>query len=233
MIKSLKLAAAVLPLLLAGSAFGAEGISGTKHDFSSQSWSEGEICKPCHTPHNAIATNLSGRLWNHTLSTASYTLHTTHVNGIDPGKAGAQADMDRVSNLCLSCHDGTVALDSFGGKTGSVMISSVGDGRGSLGTDLTNDHPVGVAVVYKEESNFSGHYSYKSIASAKAAGLRFNTVTGTRTYNDPVTGVSKTVNNEAIGCSTCHDVHNGSGNADGLLRLSNSGSSVCLSCHNK
>ncbi len=227
----MKIAAAILPLVFAQAAFA--DIVGSKHDFSQQSWSEGEICKPCHTPHNAIATNLSGRLWNHTLSTATYRLHTTHVNGLDPGVAGSQLDMDRVSNLCLSCHDGTVALDSFGGKTGTTFISSIRDGRGDLGTDLTNDHRVGIAAVYKEESGGPGHYRYRTIASAKAAGLRFEVVPGTRTYDDPVTGITKTVNNEALTCGTCHDVHNGAGVTDGLLRFSNSASAVCLACHVK
>ena len=231
MTKLLKIAAAIVPLVVAQAAFGE--IVGSKHDFSQATWSEGEICKPCHTPHNAIATNLSGRLWNHTLSTATYTLHGTNVNGVDPGVTGSQADMDRLSNLCLSCHDGTVALDSFGGATGSVMIGTVGDGRANLGTDLRNDHRVGIAAVYKEESGGAGHYRYRPIAAAKAAGLRFEVVPGTRTYTDQSGVLRENVANEAITCSTCHDVHNGAGETDGLLRFSNSASAVCLACHVK
>ena len=68
-----------------------------------------------------------------------------------------------------------------------------------------------------------------------AAGLRFaiskTAVTGTpvdRTTGAPVTG-----NLPSISCVTCHDVHNGAGNTDGLLRMSNQSSSMCLTCHDK
>lgn len=214
-------------LLVAGIAHGQ--IVGTAHDFSNEAWSDGEICKPCHTPHHAIAAELSGRIWNHTLSTETYTLHAG--GNPDPTKQGGQEDMDRISRLCLSCHDGSVALDSFGGKTdGTTFIASIGTGSGDLSTDLSNDHPVGIAAVYKEEYAPGGGYSYKPIASAKSAGLRFNVVTGQRTYTNQA-GEQVTANNEAVGCNTCHNPH-GTANSS-LLRATNDGSNLCLSCHNK
>jgi predicted CXXCH cytochrome family protein len=219
-----------LTTALAAPALGEGSIAGSAHDFSDFSWSDGEICKPCHTPHHAIAGDLSGRLWNHTLSTATYLLHAG--GNPDPKRAGGQEDMDRVSRLCLSCHDGTVALDSFGGKTdGTTLIGQV-DSDAKLGTDLTNDHPVGVAVIFKEETNY-GHYVYKPIASAKSAGLRFVKVDGTRTYTNQ-DGLETTADNEAVGCATCHDVHgNVPAGAFNLLRVPNDASGLCLTCHNK
>ena len=111
------LAAVAIPLLAAPLAFG--DIAGSKHDFSAATWSNQQICKPCHTPHNAGAQALTGRLWAHTLSTQTYKYHglrTTPADGItttdDASGSAAQTDMDSASRLCLSCHDGTVALDS-------------------------------------------------------------------------------------------------------------------------
>jgi predicted CXXCH cytochrome family protein len=229
------LAAAAVAVLVssAGVASAAGGITGSAHDFSKWSWADGEVCKPCHTPHNAIEATVSSRLWNHTLSTAAYTLHGARLTGTgtvqDATKAGGQADMDMGSRLCLSCHDGTVALDSFGGKTGSQMAM----GSISLGTDLSNDHPVGIGVIYDEMRQHGGHYSYQPLSVAKAAGARFVEVPNTTyTYTDR-SGASVTSAQLAISCVSCHDVHNGAGFTDGLLRGDNAGSQLCLSCHAK
>ena len=56
------------------------GIIGSKHDFGQYQWAKNQICLPCHTPHNAIVRDANGALvdaplWNHTLSTATYTLY--------------------------------------------------------------------------------------------------------------------------------------------------------------
>ena len=75
--------AALLPLVAVSLAMGqtiSQGtttngwIKGSGHDFSQSkyTWSGGEICKPCHTPHNAVHPEVSGAIWAHTLSTNSY-----------------------------------------------------------------------------------------------------------------------------------------------------------------
>jgi len=68
----LLLAVAVALVGLAGTSATAQ-IVNSAHNFSSLAWSGGEICKPCHTPHFALP-NLP-RLWNHTLTTATYQMH--------------------------------------------------------------------------------------------------------------------------------------------------------------
>src|SRR5215216_5162445 len=118
MTRYLKFLAAAVPMIAAGFAYGE--ITGSKHDFSSQAWSDNQICKPCHTPHNADV-SLTGRIWAHTMSTAQYTYHGGTVSGFNDKSTSRdaasvtkqQTDMDNATRLCLSCHDGTVALDSF------------------------------------------------------------------------------------------------------------------------
>ena len=240
--RRLLLAAALAPLFAAGMSWGS-GIVGTAHDFSNKGWASQEICKPCHTPHNAIAADVSSRLWNHQLSVATYTLHGASANGeltrLDATRQGGQADMDMASRLCLSCHDGTVALDSFGGRTGSVFMATE-EPSANLGSDLSNDHPVGKSVVYAEEAGYSAalgansHFRYKPIADAKAAGIRFATLNTTRTVTSR-TGVPNTVvANEVVSCMSCHNPHeNAEGTLGMLLRMDNKGSALCLACHNK
>lgn len=181
------------------------------HDFSSYAWSGGEICKPCHTPHFANAD--AGALWNHTLTTATYTLFE--------GDAGTTADFDRVSRLCMSCHDGTVALDSFGGTTGTNFIP----GAARIGTDLQDDHPIGREAIYPTATStrFNPQDANHQIAgpTATASKLRLQSWTDTA-------GTVQYV----VGCSTCHQVHN-AGNFGAMLRFSNTGSQLCLACHIK
>lgn len=183
-------------------------ITNSAHDFSSYSWSGGEICKPCHTPH--FANSAAGRLWNHTLSTATYTLFE--------GETGTQADIDRGSRLCLSCHDGTVALDSFGGMTGTNFIP----GSANIGTDLTNDHPIGKDAVYPTET--STRFNPQN-ASHQVAGPW-----GSLRLRDWVDSSGAT--QYVVGCRTCHNVHN-AGNFDHMLNFSNASSHLCLTCHIK
>lgn len=118
-------------LLLLGAPPGIAQITGTKHDFKAQTWSGGQICIVCHTPHNALSTLVP--LWNHaTTATASFTLYASNTLNATPGQPGG------VSKACLSCHDGTVALANFGGATGGATFVT---GSANLGTDLSNDHP--------------------------------------------------------------------------------------------
>lgn len=196
-------------LALAGlSSFAQAQITNSAHDFSSYSWSGGEICRPCHTPH--FGNMAAGRLWNHTLSTATYTLFG--------GASGTSADLDRESRLCLSCHDGTVALDSFGGMTGTNYVP----GSANLGTDLSNDHPIGAEAIYPTTTStrFNPQDANHQVPGAWG-NLRLKSWTdsaGTTQY--------------VVGCRTCHNVHN-AGNFDHMLNFSNASSHLCLTCHIK
>ncbi|MCX6154510.1 MAG: cytochrome c3 family protein [Candidatus Kapabacteria bacterium] len=178
------------------------GISGSKHDFHSASWNtNGEICQPCHTPHNA--STVEKPLWNHQLSTQSFTVYTSTTTDATIGAPSAS------SKLCLSCHDGVTAIDNFGGRTdGVITMGSVGTGSGNLGTALTNDHPVS--------------FAYDAALFAADAGLK-----------DPASaGISPLLKSGKVECSSCHDVHN-TANRSHLLVVSNASSALCLTCHNK
>ena len=262
-------------MLAACAAYG--DITGSAHDFSAAGWADNQICKPCHTPHNADI-SLTGRLWAHTMSTATYRSHGGAVS--DPnlndnsastesalGVVG-QTDMDSASRLCLSCHDGTVALDSFMGKTGGTAGSFIGTGgdRGGVNSnllsganDLANDHPVGYRAVYKENAGqtfvngvetLTSHARYKPYASAAAKLRTF--AFAPAGYNNGASAVGAGLNQlgapigtytaggrayttyPSVSCVTCHNVHNsGAPTEPGLLRISNAGSALCLTCHNK
>ncbi len=184
-------------------------ITGSAHDFSTMAWSGGEICKPCHTPHFGNVD--AGFMWNHELSAATFTMFE--------GETGGPELLDERSLMCMGCHDGTVALDSFGGQTGINFIG----GKAKIGTDLRDDHPIGADAVYPTEPNtrFNPQDSSHRVPGPWGS-LRL------RAWIDPDDNVEKYV----VGCSTCHTAHN-AGNFNHMVRFSNQASHLCLTCHIK
>jgi predicted CXXCH cytochrome family protein len=219
--------AALAPLMAAGMAYGAAGsVVGTAHDFSDEAWADNQICKPCHTPHHTIRPDLTTRLWNHEISTAEFT-----VRGDPALDAETLGTRDPRMLLCMSCHDGTVALDAYGGKIADGVapdIGDIGDGRRLIGTNLMDDHPVGPTSRY--QTTGSAATRYKSVESGSQG--TFRPVGSTvRLYAHP----TEAAGTYMLSCTSCHDVHNGA-DADGgvrLLRMSNDSSDLCLACHNK
>ena len=181
-------------------------ITGSLHDFSAQGWSGGEICIVCHTPHNADTTVADAPLWNHEVTVAPFTLYSSLT--LDAGPMGQPTG---VSKLCLSCHDGTVAEDSFGGLVGTTFMA----GPALVGTDLSNDHPISFTYDDALASTDGGLHA----PSTQASGL------GGTIDADLLFGGS-------MECGSCHDVHNADGNPS-LLRVANVGSALCLTCHDK
>jgi len=212
-----------------------------------------QVCLPCHTPHQMPDTTVD-HLWNHELKAASsYTLYgtsTSYLSGID-----------EVSRKCLGCHDGTIAVDAFGGHTGTTLMPS-GYVIGA-GGDLTHDHPIDVQ--YNAASNYTltgttvnGVTTYTPTWSAGARNNDPSTFTitgytsqkwGAKTYtvtalsavsfytpSGAVTtvtdsgGHSATTAAKYVYCRSCHDPHN---NQYNFLRVTNEGTQLCLTCHNK
>jgi predicted CXXCH cytochrome family protein len=131
-----------LALALAGSAQAVPGrVAGTKHDLSAsgrggrRAVSEGDPCVFCHTSHRA-ARGLNNRP-DRERAFKPYESSTMSNRGGDPTGA---------SRICLSCHDGTIAL----GKTLTRDIKMAGGDflargqKGHIGTDLRGSHPVSV-----------------------------------------------------------------------------------------
>ncbi len=191
-------------------------IVGSAHDFTNAGWADNQICKPCHTPHNAMVVDINGygtdRLWNHSLPAESQ-VYNTHEGDYTRNDA-----LDAKSLLCMGCHDGTVALDSFGGVNGGTFIF----GDALIGTDLTNDHPVGLAGEWPEPtpSYFKDRTLWEN--------MTFNGDRMGRLGEMLIGGSPKPV----ISCVTCHEPHRRGGN-DYLMRIDNTGSVMCLACHNK
>lgn len=167
--KILTLAFAAAALALPTTSWAA--IAGTPHDLSGRGWGSTEICIFCHTPHNAKAAT-AGPLWNHTDTAASFTLYSSSTLNSSPTQPSA------ASKGCLSCHDGTVAIDSYGSRAGTVPMT----GSTLIGTDLANDHPVSI--------------TYDTALVTADGGLAATNTIGLPLFSSK------------LECATCHDVHN-------------------------
>jgi len=169
-------------------------IDGTPHDLSAVAG--GSTCSFCHTPHGALA---GTPLWSHKLSTAVYDIYQSSSLQANVGQPTGS------SKLCLSCHDGTVALaesldGSFGGGT------YIAPGTGNLGTDLSDDHPIS--------------FVYSSALSTQDIQIRSPYVLPEQLRLDGA---------RELQCTTCHDPHD---NRYGdFLVMSNRRSDMCRACH--
>jgi predicted CXXCH cytochrome family protein len=128
------------------------------------------------------------------------------------------------SLLCLSCHDGSVAVNSYGNSS-QLSYSWSNAGGGTIGVQyvigkdnyLGNHHPIG--------------FDYDAVQAVD---------TEIRSADDADLGGAGTVRDHLYGagsskmeCGTCHSVHNTNNTGETLLWRSDTQSRLCLSCHVK
>ncbi len=156
------------------------------------------VCVFCHTPHNASPTR---GLWNHELPAVTYQIYASSTS-----KARINQPTGS-SRLCLSCHDGVLALGNLRASPPD-SASALGRLKGSavLGTDLSNDHPV--SFVY------DGALALSRADLADPGAL------------PPSVRLDES---RQLQCTTCHDAHEDR-RAD-FLRMDNRSGAMCLACH--
>ena len=210
--------------------------------------SETQVCVFCHTPHEATA-GIVAPLWNRQLSIATYTPYTS--SSLEANAAELAAAPGGSSKLCLSCHDGTMAIDKVnalnGVKNVTIPMTSASPVRmpsGSattgftrnLGVNLSSDHPIS--------------FTYDSALAGRDGEFRGpdGTIVGNRVRG--ATPPKMPLENNQIQCATCHDPHvrdsnTSQGNAK-FLRMnrfqvtqptggafSPANDMICLACHDK
>jgi len=200
---------AIVMLVLAGwpttRADAKTGIINTRHNLSAsgtgdfKALNETRICIFCHTPHNAAP---STPLWNKKLDPINYLLYTSSTMRATPAQPTGP------SRLCLSCHDGTIALGSVLQPSTGIGMNTAGGispGRPAyLGTLLDDDHPVSF-LYYDSLPN-------QELAPFPPAPLQL-------------------YGNGTVHCSTCHDAHDNSNKK--FLAVNNEASGLCTLCHIK
>ena len=183
-------------------------IETTKHNLSKtgpgdiKAWTEDRICVFCHTPHNA---NPRAPLWNKNIDAISYSAYplywsTTMASPkVLTGPTGA-------SRLCLSCHDGTIALGEVVRPTDKIAMNVPAGipatSRSYFGTSLASHHPISFSY-YDATAN-------PEINATPPDTLLF-------------------YNNAVIQCTTCHDPHDNTNKK--FLAVNADFSGLCILCH--
>jgi predicted CXXCH cytochrome family protein len=231
---ALALPIVVLVLAVHGTAFAKGSIVNSPHNLSISggkgthgiAYDEIRVCVFCHTPHNAINVDSLAPLWNRALPPAgqSYTMYDsdTFSQKVNPRPSSPTG----ASRVCLSCHDGTLALNRYGGVVlkggiaGSAAITMPTDPiiakNANLLTDLSDDHPIS--------------FPYTGDLAARA-----NLVAPEALH--PAVKLGK---NGSLECTACHDPHD---NQFGNFLVMNNGdptkpeynpavtSPLCVACH--
>jgi hypothetical protein len=253
-----------------------------------------EICVYCHTPHGANS-QIDAPLWNRTINTGEYQIYDKPRTLNRPiGQPGPN------SLTCLSCHDGTISIDSIINMPGSGLYSKAqetamntgflsqwgaragiaasnhfamgpdqsgefctvchNDGQQQnamsdftvfvIGTDLRNDHPIGIQYPegpYGKDIGVDFYEPYKAFSNATGASMWFHDTNGNTYPDKQEPRMYNTGENFEVECASCHDPHgvptNGSGSEfiPSFLRVSNgnantgdtNASGLCLTCHIK
>ncbi len=276
-------------LLFSGQA--SAGIADTKHNLGSGTGPAGrnsvsntaEICVFCHTPHGAD-TGAAAPLWNKRLGAAGVPAgggtYITYDTLQTPSLDGTVAPVGSISMACLSCHDGTQAMDNIINAPGSGGYDATGGGTtglaytwsgsrvntdgvmqngggfiANLGTDLSNDHPIGIQYcgggLSGTGTTVSGTCKDTDFTAPNTQLINGNQVfwvdtgaVGTKQRTDlPLYTRTTGGLGPMVECASCHDPHvnagdagpAGTGQTSGatFLRISNASSAVCTACHVK
>jgi hypothetical protein len=215
MMKIFKISA-VAALILATTVFpqGRGTVFDSKHNLSItgkgdiKSSTESRVCIFCHSSHNA---STEGPLWNHQTTVArSFTTYRRSTLTSQPEQPNG------ATKLCLSCHDGTIAVGAIRGLSRPIPMQNVGGGgeipanrKSNFGHDLSGTHPVSI--------------KYQQSIAVAVDHLRW-----------PPGDTEKKVGPDAQGyvqCTACHDPHNDSRSERYPFWRKATFDEVCLSCH--
>ncbi|MDH3519173.1 MAG: hypothetical protein OEM49_01855 [Myxococcales bacterium] len=158
------------------------------------------VCIFCHTPHRAPAQT---PLWNRRMPRLVYTPYSSSTLQASPGQPTGD------SKLCLSCHDGTIALGAvLSRELPAAAMGRALSGRARLSTDLSDDHPI----------------SFDYDAALAAADPEI-------VYPQSLPSHIRLDGAGQMQCTSCHDSHNTG--FDHFLVMDAAYSALCTSCHDK
>ncbi len=179
-----------------------------------------EVCVFCHTPHGGTT---DGPLWNRALATAgSYTPYTSTTMDATTGQPGG------ISLACLSCHDGTIALDALRNAPGSGGFNATPTTQGwtfngistspsnnslpedgritNLTQNLADDHPISIRYANYGGTTLDPKFNIPNGSSSTAQWFEeAGGIAGRADDNEvklyPTGGVYM------VECASCHNPH--------------------------
>lgn len=177
----------------------------SEHNLSPGGAKAPNVCIYCHAPHQTTGTK---GLWNHKESTSQYQGYTSSTYQQGP----MTLRTDSTSRLCLSCHDGTVALGAVSSSSTPLPTHRTLTPEANLGTDLSKDHPFG-----------------------------FDKWVRDNTLRDELFKTPRTTGNKSVKlvdgrmeCTACHEAHTPNNDPQRptmFLSINNAQSALCTACH--
>lgn len=227
-----------------------------------------QICVFCHTPHGAatdkaplwqrqVGPNGSGSTDLAAYPTYSSTSATVKSSTMDsPTRA-----IGSVSVACLSCHDGTQAINTLANYPGSGSTAFTGswvDGSTTggkfkagvmpnLGTDLKNDHPIGIHYgggldatntvsgtkdpMFRKVQEVPGGVNGQKVWYVEASGNTARDKKDIQLFTRPADPDTPTT--DPTPYVECSSCHDPHMDEKLFLRVTAEGSAICLACHDK
>lgn len=236
-VRALALLLGVLTLAAACGAYSPpSSIAGSRHDLahltlSYHPWDDlNQICAYCHTPHNAQPGQAS--LWNRQAPTTSYVMYQSPSLDHAPGQPG------RSSLACLSCHDGSMAVDAVSRRPLYGTVAQPANRHGAM-TSSGTDSWVNCGVYCHGGGgghggwvDFSRTFFGSDISADHPIGIPYPDSPQFAPF--PPGGKFPSgvrLVNGRVECVSCHDPHNPS--IQPFLVTADSGSALCYTCHVK
>ncbi|MBU0718626.1 MAG: cytochrome c3 family protein [Planctomycetes bacterium] len=205
--RSVQLIGGMMFGVLVAAAGADESVVNSKHDLSVRgpgpirAVEETRVCIFCHAPHDAAPQT---PLWNRENPRTYYRIYESSTTD-------ARIDQPTGSSkMCLSCHDGSMALGNVLSRpaTHPIVLTArtMPPGRGDLTIDLSDDHPIG--------------FRYDRALSNADSQVR------------PVELVTQDLPlgpHAEVHCATCHDPHDNE--LGDFLRITDQQSAICITCH--
>lgn len=182
-----------------------DSILHSRHDLSSsgpgpvRALNEDQVCIFCHTPHNASP---AAPLWNRHNPRTHYRVYSSSTTDARIDQPGGS------SKLCLSCHDGSIAIGLVASRRDPIPLTHpfIPTGDSDLTSDLSDDHPIG--------------FRFDRQLANRDPQLRSPDLVDHRIPLGP---------RGELECTACHDPHNNE--LGDFLRLPLRSGTLCVTCH--
>ena len=211
-------------------------------------------CQVCHIPHKAPnAGSTQAPLWNHAMDAADGKTVKTYVT-YEQGNSARFASLGIASSsfslgastACLSCHDGSVAINQqYAKSTGYVYTGGAADTTKyyvpTFAVEANTDKTTQTFTSATGTAPYTTSYGSRlDLTHMHPIGISY---TDALVKDDTLQAVSGTIMgkmlkgpNKTVECSSCHDIHrvvgdSGSGDHNHALIVNLDGALLCATCH--
>ena len=195
-----------------------------------------EVCVYCHTPHSANS-SIDAPLWNRNTPAGPYNLYNSSTMDNPPDS------VSDISLVCLSCHDGTIAVDEIINAPGpGANLDGPWYGFSNAPIHYKMNTPLripncafchgGLGIYQPRAGDHRPSYLTTDLSDDHPISTTYPTDQPTQ-FNAISNGRVDTLPlfSGKVECASCHNVHNPA--LTPFLRTSNSESGLCTTCHIK